>query len=411
MKKGAAGLLAAALALCMSACSAGGDNPTDSSDGTTGILTGEISSGSAETEQGETDMTTDMTRPPDQEIPITEIGSIGVGVTCGDASMVTDELIGLLKKNNVTAYRLVFRYPFSDAEGKKIDPSFLKARAAAMKLDAAGITVIGQTFWPGGIGYDPATGKQEWLLHTGIPPQYADYESDLTYGKMTEATRYIAKSLGKYIEYWLVSNEPDIKTYTGPMTDEQIVRFVEACAKGIKEGNPNAKCGINLLGQVNKGRSLMLTKHLYRDGGLLDWIGLDGYFGSLQAGGPETWDAYITEFAEAAGTPVIITEWSYPSSETDPLGTFPHQWEGHRRGEQAQADYIKACMEVFSKHEEVLGTLWYQLTDSPPDAPCWECGKTECRLYSDWGLFRSDLSEKPAMAAMAEAAARFDGRR
>ena len=177
---------------------------------------------------------------------------------------------------------LYFCYPFRDASGKTVSDSFSKARAAAIKLASAGFTVVGQTCWPGGMGAD-SSGQRTWLLHTGIPEAYARYDEDLTYDKMAEATRYIARSLKKYVEYWLVSNEPDIETYTGPMTDAQILRYINSCAKGIKEGNPNAKCGINLLGLVNPARSKLFVSRLYGNDSCLDWLGLDGYFGSLQA--------------------------------------------------------------------------------------------------------------------------------
>lgn len=338
------------------------------------------------------------------DAPTTPIGNIGVGVTCGDTSKFTDETIEILKKNNIQCVRVVFLYPFRDASGKTVSDSFSKARAAAIKLASAGFTVVGQTFWPGGMGAD-SSGQRTWLLHTGIPEAYARYDEDLTYDKMAEATRYIARSLKKYVEYWLVSNEPDIETYTGPMTDAQILRYINSCAKGIKEGNPNAKCGINLLGLVNPARSKLFVSRLYGNDSCLDWLGLDGYFGSLQAGGAETWDDYITQFHAIAKKPIIITEWSYPSPETDPLNTFPHRWEGHVRGKKAQADFVSACMKIFIKHEEVIGTLWYQLCDS--DAVCWECGNPDCRLYSDWGILCEDLTGKPAMQAMAEASVAF----
>lgn len=102
------------------------------------------------------------------DAPTTPIGNIGVGVTCGDTSKFTDETIEILKKNNIQCVRVVFLYPFRDASGKTVSDSFSKARAAAIKLASAGFTVVGQTFWPGGMGAD-SSGQRTWLLHTGIP--------------------------------------------------------------------------------------------------------------------------------------------------------------------------------------------------------------------------------------------------
>ena len=101
--------------------------------------------------------------------------------------------------------------------------------------------------------------------------------------------------------------------------------------------------------------------------------------------------------------PIVITEWSYSSAESDPLGTCKFHWEGHggARGPQTQAEYVTACMEVFARHPEIVGTLWYALHDQ--DEVCWECGDPRCTLYSSWGLLNVDGSPKPALAAMDKA--------
>ena len=52
--------------------------------------------------------------------------------------------------------------------------------------------------------------------------------------------------------------------------------------------------------------------------------------------------------------------------------------------------------------KEIIGALWYQMADAHTGV-CWECGRADCRLYSDWGLLYTDKTEKPAFFAMSEA--------
>ncbi len=361
-------------------------------------------SNTARATNGETMDTEDTTtkHAPVTDVDITEIGNIGFGFTEGNSANLTDEIIRKFYDAGIKTVRIVFLYPFSDVEGTTLSQNFSKARALAIKLYNSGFTVLGQTFWPGGWGANASTGEREWLNITGIPKALSDYSGDLYYEKMEDACYYMAKSLRKYVSYWLVSNEPNVSVYTGPMTDAQIIRFIRSCTEGLKAGNPNAKCGVNLLSRVDQARFNFYLRQLYGKNGFLDWVGLDGYFGSLQAGGPETWNSVITDCLKIITVPIIITEWSYPSPETDPLNTFPNQWDGHERGVESQAEYVAECISIFASYPEVIGAFWYQMADAHTGV-CWECGQADCRLYSDWGLLYTDKTEKPAFFALSEA--------
>lgn len=326
-----------------------------------------------------------------------------VGVTINNQGNVNDQVIQLLKDHGITYVRIVFPYPFG-ADGITPNAGYLMAKTVATKCYNAGIKIMGQTMWPGGMGYDAAVGAVVW--HSYYPEVFEDYDDEYFYKMVKSAAKYMAKDLKDICNTWLISNEPDISTYTGPMSFKQIVRFIQTSVDGVKEGNPAASCGVNMLVEVYEAYSLKFVRELYQEDDRLDWLGLDGYYATLQAGGPETWEYYINTFYEAAQVPIVITEWSYSSAESDPLGTCKHQWEGHgARGPAVQAEYVTACMEVFAQHPEVIGTFWYALHNE--DGVCWECGDPQCNLYSSWGLLNSDSSEKPALDAMLEASKLF----
>lgn len=329
-----------------------------------------------------------------------------VGVTVNFPDKVTDETIEQLKENGITYARIVFSYPFN-ADGSTPNVAYMTSKRAAQKCYDAGIKVMAQSFWPGGRGYDAQTDSVRWK--SNLPEVYEDFDDEYFYKIARTATKYMAEDIADICSTWLISNEIDINTYTGDMTVDQIVRYVEACTDGVREGNPNASCGVNMLVEVNEEYSKQLVTKLYGEEPVLDWLGLDGYYATLQKGGPETWEYYINTFYELAKVPIVITEWSYSSAESDPLRTCKYQWEGHgKRGKEVQAEYVAACMEIFTQHPEVIGTFWYALHDQ--DEVCWECGNPECNLYSSWGLLNVDNSPKPSMEAMKEASQSFRAR-
>ena len=325
-----------------------------------------------------------------------------VGVTINWQQKITPEVAKMLKDSGVTYVRIVFSYPYM-ADGITPNAGYMTAKRCAQVCYDAGLKIMAQSIWPGGMAYNATTGQVQWT--SNLPEVYEDYDDDYFYKMVKAAYKYVAKDIKDICSTWLVSNEPDISTYTGPMTVDQIVRYIESSAEGIKEGNPAASCGVNMLVEVWEEYSLKIVRQLYDEDSVLDWMGLDGYYGTLQEGGPETWEYYINTFYEAAGVPIVITEYGYSSAEYDPKNTCKFQWEGHgARGPEVQGEYIKACLELFAKHPEVLGSFWYALSDDDPTGVCWECGDPECNLYSSWGLLSHDNTPKPALGGLSEGA-------
>lgn len=323
-----------------------------------------------------------------------------VGVTINNQGKITDEVVQTLKEHGISYVRIVIPYPY-ETDGVSVNAGYIMAKRVATQFHNAGIGVMAQSMWPGGMGYNAASGAVEWTSY--YPNVFSDYDDEYFYKMVRSAATFIAADLKDICSTWLVSNEIDIATYTGPMTFAQIVRFVRETAEGLKQGNPAASCGVNMLVEVFQSKSLKFVRELYGQDSVLDWIGLDGYYGTLQEGGPETWEGYINTFYEAAQVPIVITEWSYSSAERDPVGTCKYQWEGHdARGPEVQAEYVSECMKVFARHPEIVATFWYALHNET--GVCWECGNPECNLYSSWGLLNADNTAKPSLEAMKEAA-------
>ena len=207
-----------------------------------------------------------------------------VGVTVNFPGKIDDDTVQLLKGSGITYVRLVFSYPFG-TDGVTPNPAYLMTKKTARRFYDAGIKVMAQSFWPGGRGYDDQTGTIKWF--SNLPGFYNDFDDDYFYKTVKTATKFMAEDLKDICSTWLISNEIDINTYTGDMTFDQIIRYVKAATDGVRTGNPESSCGVNLLTEVWEAYSLKFVNALYGENPTLDWLGLDGYYGTLQQGGPD----------------------------------------------------------------------------------------------------------------------------
>ena len=334
-----------------------------------------------------------------------------IGVACNDISVLSEESLMLLRDAGITFVKLHVPYPF-EADGVTLNANYLALKRAMKMIHEAGLKVLAQSFTPGGTRYDATAGAVGWV--SNLPNVFDGYEDPYFY-KITETgTAYIAEDLKEYTNWWLVSNEPDVNVFTGPMTSEQIGDYLKAGARGLKKGNPQAKTGVNMMVSINPLYSLQLTSRIFDDQELFDFMGLDSYFGTLMAGSPESWNAYIEQFYQATGKPIVITEWAYSSAVYDPSRApastglsynspvcrdkaFSFEWEGHARSRETQAAYVEACLSIFQNNPHIIGSFWFCINDY--DGPCWECGDLFCPMNSEWGLLTADNQPKPAYEA------------
>jgi len=301
-------------------------------------------------------------------------------------------------------------FPLASADNDTVPQWTEKAIGHIRRLKENGFEILCGTFGPGSKRYDGEIKKTIWKQ--GIPDWAGTHESDSYYSTLERAGRRLAELTAGLVRYWQISNEPDIDIFRGPLSEEQIARFLIASAAGIKQGNPDAKTGINIGELTDFSKRLLHNTYVARPD-LFDYIGLDGYFGSWQPGGPEKWPVYIEDANRITGKPVIINEWGYSSLGSSPKTDDPDlvkpynqdvcrdkRWkkvwkDGHTP--EVQAEYITECMRIFTGHPKVIGNFFFKWSD---DAHCWQCGQPDCPAECAWGLVDVNGRPKPAYGAL-----------
>ena len=345
--------------------------------------------------------------------PAVEMMKNGCGAAVTELDSLSEESLQTLKDSGITFVKVHIPYPF--ANDGTLSTNYMTAKRAVKMIYSVGLEPVCQSFTPGGNAYNASTGKVEWMSY--LPNVFEDYDDEYFYKTVRTGTEYIAKDLKEYSNCWIVSNEPNLTVFTGPMTFEQIEKYITTSTEGLKAGNPNAYCGVNIFASADKNRAMRLIPMLYDENSMLDYLGLDSYFGTLVEGGAESWDDYIDTYYNIAGVPIMITEFSYSSyvydedkRQNDSAGLaynnsvcrdkrFSFEWGDHVRNEETQAEYARMCLEIFKQHEEVIGWCWFSNIDKT--GPCWECGDTNCPMESSWGLLRSDGTAKPVLNVFA----------
>lgn len=333
----------------------------------------------------------------------------GRGVAVTQLDTVTEDSLKTLKDAGITFVKVHIPYPF-DADGNP-SSNYLTAKRAVKLIASCGLEPVMQSFTPGGNAFNSKTNQVEWISY--LPNVFEDYDDEYFYKVVDQGCKFIGKDLAEYGNCWIISNEPNIVSFTGPMTLEQIKNYIFTSAEAVKEGNPCAYCGVNIFGSADKNTAMHLITKLYAEDTCLDYLGLDSYFGTLVAGGAEDWDNYIDSYYNAAKVPIMITEFSYSSytyneadRQNDSHGLnynspvcrdkkFSFEWEDHERSEETQKEYAEICLDIFRDHPEVIGWCWFSNIDK--DGPCWECGDEKCPMESSWGLLRADGTPKPVL--------------
>jgi hypothetical protein len=275
-----------------------------------------------------------------------------------------------------------------------------------------GYGVLGVTPGPGGSRYDPGQGRTFW--QSAYPDWAGQIGSQSYYQVVGQAAERIARDLPE-VRFWQIANEPDVEIFRGPLTDEQLDRFLLAAARGVKRANPSAMCGINL-GVMNDERREFLSRLYGERESPWGFIGLDGYYGSWHEGGPETWEAAIDEAHRITRLPVIIHEWGYSSLQSGPILADPlrmryynqpvcrdKRWHRVWRSEHSpaeQAQYVRTCVRIFAEHPHCIGNFFFRYGDTET---CWQCGKPLCPAECAWGMVDVQGRPKPVADALARA--------
>ncbi len=279
----------------------------------------------------------------------------------------------------------------------ELGAQYLTFRARAHELGRAGLQIEAISPYPRG-----------WDI-----PEAADPGSPTFLATYREACRFLAQDLGSLVPVWQVANEMNLEMFRRPLDEVGALAYLRAGAAGLAEGNPSARVGVNMAGF--DAAAMRMYRELYGGGkGTLDWVGTDGYFGSWEAGGPDSWIEKLDHLTRVAGRPVIIQEFGYASagrvlSADERTAGDWHRQKGWGHGwapagytpehtAALQAVYAARCLDLFSAHPAVQGLFWYCWSDHER---CWQCHQPDCPLETAWGLVTVDEQPKPAYAVFA----------
>jgi hypothetical protein len=269
--------------------------------------------------------------------------------------------------------------------------------------------------------------------------------------------RDLATAVGDLVTSWQLGNELNIWYFRAPLrTVAEVVRFVTALGSGLRDAQPSSLLGVNAFGV--EASTVRLYERFYGpDPPLrLDFIGIDCYWGSWQAGGPHDWAPTIDRVWEAGrGIPVWVCEIGFPSAGelsrpgelldylrtlgytsleeverdrgrllaaappvlAESLASLPseswaedfedngchllrkwrHGWGAGAHTPAKQADYMSAALPLLLNDPHVGQVMLFLLRDL---AACWTCGRADCPLETSWGFVDAEGSRKPVFSAV-----------
>ncbi|MCE5215641.1 hypothetical protein LLH03_01310 [bacterium] len=319
----------------------------------------------------------------------------------------------LLKQAGMGWVRQGLGYPFVDRLGGELSPQYLKNREAVRRFTKAGIQVMGITPGPGGgtyVAQPDGSLKLQW--RNRFPAWYGELGSEEFLRNYEATCEWLAEDLRGLVPVWQLANELDITQFAGPLNPRQACDLVAAAARGLKHSDPSLIVGHNPAGAPP---SLYFFGYLHgRQDCLLDYCGIDGYYGTWGAGGPENWAQRVAELYALTSKPVLINEWGYSSAggiQTEEeartnqpvckLRKWRYGWgEGHTP--DGQAKFVAAAFEALkTQRGALLGVFFYRWEDQET---CWQCGSPDCPAETAWGLVDKQGQPKPAFYAWRDGA-------
>ena len=334
-------------------------------------------------------------------------------IAIGTSALPTADA-ALIKEAGIGWVRQGFPVPWSDRIGGKTTERYREARSRAEAWNAAGLKVMGVSPGPVGSRYEPDAAGQLRLKWTPRLPEWFGPIGGEQYVRSYEALcEWLAGDLRGLVPMWQIANELDIEMFAGPLNPRQACELIAAGARGLKQADPSVVVGHNPAGAPE---AYFLYGRLYGGAdGLLDYCGVDGYYGTWAPGGPGDWARRVAELHDLTGAAVLVNEWGFSSAgevmteaelaEGGPncrLRKWRHTW-GPGHTPEGQAAFVREAFEAFrSEREALLGVFFYRWEDQQR---CWQCGSPECPVETAWGLV--DLAGKPkaALEAFREGAA------
>jgi hypothetical protein len=318
---------------------------------------------------------------------------------------------GLLREAHIGFVRQGFPFPFTDRHDGTLSEGYKEARAKAQNWVEQGFKIMGITPL---LGFErPDAVPRVWKVHS--PDWMGDQLSERFFENYRDTCSFLAKDLRGLVSMWQIGNEWNARAFCGPLGMRRGCDLVFYGAQGLKSSDPSVLAGTNGGGITT---AYYLFGRLFNDTrrDLLDYCGVDQYFGTHRAGGPESWDAMIEELADITQSRILINEWGYSSAgelmndaererawggayyRSCMIHKWPYAWGGGHTPE-VQAEYIRQTLRVFSKHRgKLIGMFFYRWEDQQK---CW-CGLSDCPCETRWGLVDLAGTLKPGFYAFKE---------
>jgi hypothetical protein len=314
----------------------------------------------------------------------------------------------LLRRAGIGWVRQGLGFPFADRVGGELTDAYRSRRAGIEKLVAGGMRVMGITPTPGiGTWAEDAAGslRLEWRDH--LPAWCGTPGSDEYLRAYEETCAWLAQDLSGLVPVWQIANELDIVQFAGPLNPRQACDLVAAGAQGLKSADSALVAGHNPAGAPEA--AFFFGYFHGRGAGLVDYCGIDGYYGTWADGGPDSWARRIAQIHDLTGLPVLVNEWGFASAggvQSDQesrsgqpvcaLRKWRHTW-GAGHTPEGQARFVRAAFEAFrAQRDHLLGVFFYRWEDQER---CWQCGSPECPAETAWGLVDTHGRPKPSFDA------------
>jgi hypothetical protein len=334
-------------------------------------------------------------------------------------SALPDANVALIKDAGIGWIRQDFPFPFVDRIGGVVSEDYRRARAAAQGWAGKGLRLMGVSPLPGIGGYKlDAAGKMQMVWKDWFPAWMGAVGSREYFDNYREACAFLAQDLSGVVQMWQIANELDIPLFAGPLNPRQAAELILHGAQGLKSADPWLIVGPNTAGG---SAAYYLYGRLYADpSNILDYCGVDGYYGSWATGGPENWAVRIPELYSLTNTRVLVNEWGFASrgevmsadeQKAHNAGAtacqyrrWPATWSaGHTP--EVQAEFVRQVIDGFIAQRDMLyGMFFYRWEDQER---CWQCGSPDCPLEIAWGLVDVAHQPKPAYFTFQEGVRRL----
>jgi hypothetical protein len=314
-----------------------------------------------------------------------------------------------MKEAGIEWVRLGAPCPFEDRIGGELTDRYRRYRRWAERWNEDGIKVMGVTPGPGVKRWEPdEDGRLRMVWHRRLPEWFGRLGGEQCLDLYEEACAWLGEDLAGLVGAWQIGNELDWHQFSGPMSPRESCEFILAGARGLRGAGPDLVLGHNPTTEPN---CYYFYGRLYgRPDELLDYCGIDRYYGSWHRGEPGDWRPLIEELHELTLAPVLINEWGFASAGGVMTGEdrrngeitcschrWPHTW-GPGHTPEGQAEFIRRAFDAFIQvKDRMLGQFFFRWSD--PET-CWQCGEPDCPAETAWGVIDVDGNPKPGYEAL-----------